>query len=57
MKPIEHVHIKGQVFPQITLQVHVWRKQVFLQIEARLVFPVYERKQTGCISGDLYLMR
>ena len=29
------------------------RKQVFLKIEARLVLPFYERKQTGCISGDL----
>ena len=29
------------------------RKQVFLKIEARLVLPISERKQTGCISGDL----
>ena len=29
------------------------RKQAFLKIEARLVLPISERKQTGCISGDL----
>ena len=33
------------------------RKQAFLKIEVRLVLPTYERKQTGCISGDLEWLR